>query len=177
MERVFYRQTVTETPGRPVATNTVMTTNTVVTPASTNATTGEVTGPVIRETITPRVEVIYAPPTYTTNLLPRAEIAAGLGIVGDAAPFPYAGVAAGLIGAAIGGYASWRNRKNQALASRVAGTLVDNFEQLRLAALEIPAYTAEMDKKVMDAVKTLQSAAGVKGEIHAIVEDRTAKTT
>lgn len=176
MEGIFYRTKVVETPGKAIATNTVHTTNTVLVAGSTNAATGEVTPPVIRETVTPRVEVIYAPAQYFTNLVPRAEISMGLGLAGEAAPFPYAATVVGLIGAGIGGYASWRNRKNQAIAERITGTLVDNFETLRQTALTIPAYTPDMDKKVMNVVKKAQSLAGVKAEIAAVVEERTDTT-
>lgn len=107
-------------------------------------------------------------------------------------PTPTSPIINGVLGglAALAGLvATWQTKRLQreqtdhastkdalATATDVGTTLVDNFEQLRKVALTIPGYTPEIDHKVMDTVKTVQAIAGVKSEIHDIVEQHTDDT-
>ncbi len=65
-----------------------------------------------------------------------------------------------------------------AIAQDAGKTLVENFETLRQAALQVPGYTPEIDHRIMDVVKTAQALAGaeVKTAIHDLVEEHTGDT-
>ncbi|MDB6125481.1 MAG: hypothetical protein JWQ71_4474 [Pedosphaera sp.] len=160
----------------------------------------QVIGPVTRETYTTNVVSVILPAVYFTNqvLSPGVTSAIqGAGQLAGAAGIPWTQTAAGALLAAAGLFVTWNNRRQkqslldqlddhkdqlsnveQALetAQTVAGTLVDNFESLRKVALTIPGYTPDLDHKVMDAVKTAQAFAGVKSEIHDLVEQHTGDT-
>lgn len=118
---------------------------------------------------------VVTPAVWATNLVARPEVSAAIQAV-ELAPIPGAGILSGVLGLAVGGFASWHNRRNQAKAQAVAGTLVDNFESLRKVALAVPGYTPAIDAKVMAVVKDAQAGAGVKTIIHDLVEARTDTT-
>jgi hypothetical protein len=159
-----------------------------------------VTGPVVREVYTTNIVPVILPAVYFTNqvLAPSVTSAIqGAGQIAGTAGIPWTQTAAGALVAAAGLFVTWNNRRqkqslldqladhqeqltaaDEALqtAQTVAGTLVDNFESLRKVALTIPGYTPDLDHKVMDAVKTVQALAGVKSDIHDLVEQRTDDT-
>lgn len=60
-------------------------------------------------------------------------------------------------------------------AKTVGSVLVDNFEELRKVALQIPAYQAH-DEQVMKLVTKVQQAAGVHGDITTLVGQQTETT-
>lgn len=115
----LFDRTVTEVPGQIIVTNTVFKTNVVFIAAVTNAATGDVTQPQIKQVITPEISYVFSPPTYVTNIAPRASIQGAIQGAGGL-PLPYAGTAAVLIGWAYSAYAALRNRKiNKALVLSV----------------------------------------------------------
>jgi hypothetical protein len=92
---------------------------------------------------------------------------------------PIVNIALGLLGAGAGLFARYQTRRLKEAESKgrsVAVTLVENFEVLRKEAQKLPQWTAEVDHKVMDAVKAAQAMAGVKTDIHNIVEEVTENT-
>jgi hypothetical protein len=158
MQKVFYKPTVTQVePEKTV---------TVVQPmVSTDPATGV-------QTTSYTTNRIALPATYATNWVVAPWLTTTVA-VGKAAPVPYLNTALALVGALAGAGASYMNMKPQLnTKDKVIGTLVQNVDQIRDAALTIPAY-AEIDKKIMDGVKTLQRVSGVKDEIHAAVETHT----
>ena len=126
--------------------------------------------------VTLSTNYVVTPATWATNLVVKPSVEATVDVAG-AAPVPGAPIAGAVASLAIAAYASWVNRRNQATAAKVAGTLVDNFEQLRKVALTLPGYTPTVDYAVMADVKNLQLGAGVKHIINGIVDQRTEPTT
>jgi hypothetical protein len=140
-------------------------------------------------TLVTNLQPVILPAIYATNYalgsgLERTVQTAGT--VAGASGVPFATTAAGAILALSTLILGIINRRNalkvqdQASAlntARVVGTtLVENFETLRKVALTVPGYTREVDDRVMRAVKTAQALAGVKTQIHDIVERTTEET-
>ena len=178
----------------------------VITPAQTNLIPVVTTAPIVTTNQVVRVMngVTVASPLVTTNVIQFTNWTSqfipavtyqsnyiapdwfrGIEVIGDVAPFPWAhGVATGILALATTGL-GWLNRRNAAKAAanltaldeaKIVGvTLVDNFEALRKAALHIQAYR-DVDQRVMQNIKEVQKAAGVKLAITEIVDDRTDNT-
>lgn len=152
-----------ETPGAPpiVLTNWVSVTN------------------LVSEVRTNVLQVIVPEVAYTNvSLAPGVTAAAQLG--GSLAPVPWAGAATGIATTLAGVIFGWINnrRKNEALGraqtwQNAAGVLVENFEDLRKAAKALPAWTPDIDRKVMQGIQIAQALAGVKPQINALVEENT----
>jgi hypothetical protein len=182
----------------PASTNlvTLVATNVMAVPAQTNAATGEVTPPSVQYQVTTNVTVMVRPAAYFTNLALAPIAPAGIAVAdtaASAAGVPWSHTVAEIVLAALGAALSWTNLRNrQKLVSEinnhsstqsslsttqdVAQTLVQNFEQLRQAALTVPGYTRQIDDKVMTAIQAAQQIAGVKGEINALVDEHTGTT-
>jgi hypothetical protein len=163
----------------PASTNSVVTavTNAVPTITTNTLTSGDVI--VTRGTnyqVALTTNYVVLPAVWTTNLVGKPEVETATTAAGSA-PVPGAPIAASIASLAIAAYASWVNRRNQATAAKVAGTLVDNFERLRQVAMSIPGYTPAVDDALMVQVKDSQAAAGVKSIINEIVDNRTEATT
>ena len=182
----------------PATTNlvTVIATNAITIPAQTNAATGEVTPPVITYQLATNVARVVQPAAYFTNLalapiVPNSINAADT--AASAAGTPWSHTAAEIALAAISAALSWTNLRNRqqlvseisnhtdtqsalSQAQDVAQTLVQNFEQLRQAALTIPGYTRQIDDKVMTAIQVAQQLAGVKDQINTLVDEHTNAT-
>lgn len=131
------------------------------------------------------VPVVIPAVTYQSNYL-AAPWEAAVTTVGAVAPLPWSGVVTTGLLALTTTVLGYLNRRNAMKAQThlsalgeitiVAETLVDNFETLRKAALEIPAYKSSLDPKIMDAVKLAQRVAGVKNHIDKLVDERTENT-
>ena len=182
----------------PATTNLVMliTTNSVVTPAQTNAATGEITPPVVQVQLVTNLTPVIQPARYFTNLALAPIVQNGIAAAdtaASAAGIPWSHTVAEIVLALMGGALSWTNFRNRqrlvseignhastqnslSMAQDVAQTLVQNFEQLRQAALTVPGYTRQIDDKVMTAIQVAQQIAGVKGEINALVDEHTGTT-
>lgn len=170
---------------------------------ATNAATGIVTPAVVQPQILPVVTVQatittnfitqVTPAVLFTNMAISPAVLGGVQMAGDVAPVPWGGMAAGIIGAVgtlVMGYFNNRNKKkaideadkkDTALSALdqamiVGKTLVDNVETIRKAALTVPGYAAK-DAQVMKVVEQVQRAAGVKSDIHDLVETHTDETT
>lgn len=141
--------------------------------------------------VTNRMEIV-TPPVVYTNVTLNGSVVQGAERVASLTGVPWADTAVtGLsaIAAVVFGFFNNRNKKRaldlaDGLAQKetalqtaqlVGKTVVENFETLRQAALKIPAY-AEKDAEVMKVVQKIQDAAGVKMDIHQLVEDHTPYT-
>ncbi len=182
----------------PATTNlvTVIVTNTITLPAQTNATTGEVTPPSVQVLLATNVAPVVHAATYFTNLALAPIVQTSISAADTAAStagIPWSHTVAEIVLALIGGVLSWTNLRNrQQLLSEidnhtntqnalstsqdVAQTLVQNFEQLRQAALTVPGYSRQIDDKVMTAIQAAQQIAGVKDQINALVDEHTGTT-
>jgi hypothetical protein len=183
---------------RPASTNLVstVTTNTVVIPAQTNATTGQIIPSTLSLQLSTNLTPVIQPAVYFTNTDLADIVQTGIttaDTAASAAGIPWSHtVAEGLL-AAIGALLSWTNFRNRqkllstindhtstqnslAVAQSVAQTLVQNFEQLRQVALTIPGYTRQIDDKVMTAIQVAQQIAGVKDQINTLVDSNTNTT-
>jgi len=182
----------------PATTNlvTVIATNAITIPAQTNAATGEVTPAIITYQLATNVARVVQPAAYFTNLalapiVPNSISAADT--AASAAGTPWSHTAAEIALAAISALLSLTNLRNRqqlvseinnhagtqsalSQAQDVAQTLVQNFEQLRQAALTIPGYTRQIDDKVMTAIQVAQQLAGVKDQINTLVDEHTNAT-
>jgi len=182
----------------PATTNlvTLIATNTVAVPATTNAATGEITPGRVEFLLTTNVEPVVQPAVYFTNLalapIVQNSISAA-DTAASAAGIPWSHTVAEVVLAALGGLLSWTNLRNRqrliseinghsntqsalSTAQDVAQTLVQNFEQLRQVALTVPGYTRQIDDKVMTAIQAAQQIAGVKDQINALVDEHTGTT-
>ena len=182
----------------PATTNlvTVIVTNTITLPAQTNAATGEITPTSVQVQLITNVAPVVHPATYFTNLavapIVQSSITAA-DTAASAAGVPWSHTAAEIVLALIGATLSWTNFRNRqqllseidnhattqsalSVSQDVAQTLVQNFEQLRQAALSVPGYTRQMDDKVMTAIQAAQQIAGVKDQINALVDEHTGTT-
>ena len=126
--------------------------NLVLEAASTNSA-GIVTPARMVEVVTPEVSVQYAPPTYVTNLVPRAEVDAGSGSV----PVPWAGAVALGLGWLYSAYASLRNKQ-------VAKALVQSV-QVGREFLQSTPEGAKLDAEVKRLLARHQEYAGVADEV------------
>ena len=135
---------------------------------------------IVTEVVTNRVQIITPEVAYNKVALdPTAQVVGSIGA--SAAPGPWgAGISLGLtvFASVLAGISERRRRKavgeNETLAT-VADTLVQNVEQVRSAALKFPEYQ-KIDGKVLRAIEDLQRIAGVKTEIHNLVEEKTETT-
>jgi hypothetical protein len=182
----------------PATTNfvSVIVTNTITLPAQTNAATGDVTPGGIQLQLATNVAPVVHAATYFTNLalspIVQSSITAA-DTAASAAGIPWSHTVAEIVLALIGATLSWTNFRNrQQLLSEidshantrsalsatqdVAQTLVQNFEQLRQAALTVPGYTRQIDDKVMTAIQAAQQIAGVKEQINTLVDEHTGTT-
>ena len=126
---------------------------------------------------------VITPEVAYTNVVLNPLVTGGVQLAGDLAPVPWAGAASGIFGIVSGGVLAWINNRRRKAAlgeaeswQETAGVLVDNVEAVRKAALALPGYTREMDKKVIRGIETAQRLAGVKARVHGLVEERTEDT-
>jgi hypothetical protein len=182
----------------PATTNlvTLVATNIITLPATTNAATGEITSGSVKVQLTTNVAPVVQPAVYFTNLaltpIVQSSISAA-DTAASAAGIPWSHTVAEIVLAAIGALLSWTNLRNRqkllseisdhsntqsalSMTQDVAQTLVQNFEQLRQVALTIPGYTRQIDDKVMTAIQAAQQIAGVKDQINALVDEHTGTT-
>lgn len=157
-------------------TNVVTLTNVVVTPVF----------------VTNLLTVVTPAVTYQSNSLAPvvATVATNAGNLAGVAGVPFAStIASGLLGLTtlIFGFLNRRNAARAAAeaaghaatqsalatAQTIGLTLLDNVETIRAVAKTVPGYTAELDAKAMHAVQQAQRIAGVKSEIHELVETHT----
>lgn len=118
---------------------------------------------------TNRVEQV----TYSTNLVVKPGVEKGINMAGDLVPFPGGDIAAGVIGLALAGYASWHNRRNQKKSRQIVGTLVDNIGAARKVIKTLP-NGKEVDAEISHVIKSLQDAEGVREDIHRVVKEKRA---
>ena len=119
------------------------------------------------------------PAVLVTNLAINPALAATAQTVANAVPVPWLGGAVQILLAVAGvGFGWWnRHQKNKALGQAqtwetTANVLVDNVETIRTAAKALPAYTQEVDDKVMKGVMMAQQAAGVAHAVYDIVQTK-----
>ncbi len=130
---------------------------------------------------------IITPEVAYTNVSLNPAVNGAVQVAGAVAPVPWAGAAAGIFGTVASGILALvnNNRRKAALAQagqaqneasswqETAGVLVENIEQVRKMALQIPGYTKETDAKVIRALELAQAVAGVKPLVAQLVEART----
>jgi len=136
------------------------------------------------------LQPIVSPAVWFTNLSLADGAQTAIRAAGDIAPVPWVGLASqavtGLAGVAFG-VVNWLGRRKALKAAGVAQSSADQFrdatqatvmgfEQLRKVALNVPGYTPEMDRNVMNVVQGIQVAAGVKELVHSMVEEHTETT-
>jgi hypothetical protein len=177
IDKLYDHQVVT-TPGAPVATNTVYRTNVVQlvltnTVTVTNTATGEVVKSnavqlVAQPIITAQPQIVYAPDTYTTNLVPRATISAPLNTVGSSGIPIAAPIAIGL-GWLYSAYAAIRNKN----AARALVTGIEAGRQF----LQTTPEGQKADAKIKDYLVQHQEAAGVVDLVGKLVAQHTGDTT
>ena len=162
-------------------------TNTVFTTAVTAGKTNVIATPLVSTNtvmFTNYVTQVIPAVTYQSNYISSPWVT-GATTIGELAPFPWAHATATGLLALVTTTLGWMNKRNAAKAiaaltaldeAKIVGeTLVDNFETLRSAALQIPAYQP-LDHKVMTAVKLAQEIAGVKPIVAKLVDARTGDT-
>jgi len=137
-------------PGCSTMDKALLTPNDTVTPAITNAATGDVT-PAVTNT------------TYTPN-----PIAQGTATAIGALPLPWCGTAGAVLGACIAMYANYRNKK-------LAGALVTGIEAGR-QILQTTPEGQRLDGMVKEALINHQEAAGVLNAASKMVNDLTSNT-
>lgn len=159
--------------------------------------------PTVFTTLTTNFETLVVPPVFYNTLAwsdTGKQAIDGVGLAASATGMPGAGLVAPLVtalGGLVFGFMNRRGKKKAEaqlagsveahsatsdallIARDAAGTLVENFEELRKVALAIPGYTKDVDAKVMQAVQFAQLAAGpeVKQLIQTHVDEKTEKTT
>jgi hypothetical protein len=106
----LYQKEVSRLPTDPIETNTTFRTNFVVMEEASTNEDGVVTPARTAAVVTPEVVVQYAPPTYVTNLVPKASIETGIAATGGL-PVPWAGTVALGLGWLYSAYASLRNKQ------------------------------------------------------------------
>jgi hypothetical protein len=168
-------------------------TNLVTIVAATTNAAGEVLVPaIVQPQIIPTItrqavletnlEVLVRPAVVVTNYGLAPTVVGAVQQAGDLAPVPWGGaLGSGLVAVASIAF-GWFNRRRalKALGEKetwetAASVVVDNFETLRRAALQLPEY-AKIDARVMKIVKGDQLAAGVKPEITSLVDANTDHT-
>ena len=161
LDGALYNREVKTTPGEITRTNTVYTTNMVVVEASkTNAATGEVSAPVLKQVIVPTITYDYAPPTVVTNLVPRAGIET-LIQGGGALPVPFAGTVALGLGWLYSLYASIRNKK-------IAAGIVQSVQRGR-EFLQTTPEGQKLDEKFKAILAQHQDSAGIVDEVNKLL--------
>lgn len=138
--------------------------------------------------VTNRVEVVTPAVTYEERTLNPTAVQ-GAERVASMTGVPWLDTGVTALGGLGTIFFAWLNRRNKEKAVRLADgitekesalkqaqvvgeVLVENFEELRKAALKVPGYV-EHDAKVMRTVQQIQAAMGVKGKIAQIVEEKT----
>lgn len=135
---------------------------------------------IVTEVVTNHVQIITPEVSYQKLTLdPTVGVVAQ--VASETAPGPWGagvGLATTLIASIFAGISERRRRKamgqNETLET-IAETLVQNVEQVRAAALKFPEYQ-KIDGKVLAAIESIQRVAGVKTEIHNLVEENTETT-
>jgi hypothetical protein len=141
------------------------------------------------------ISVVMPEISYMSNSVAQPVQTAGnvVGFATNAAGVPFVDAGIKVLLAGFGVWLAFLNKKNRRKAEAeaeghaltmtkleqaqmVGQTLVENIETIRKAALEIPQYQA-IDGKVMQVVQQVQQAAGVKGEVNALVDEHTGYTT
>lgn len=106
----LYDKEIVEVRGEQAVQDVLYRTNTVVIEPERIDENGTVIPAKVAQVIQPEVVVRYAPPTYVTNLVPRASVQTGIQMSG-AVPVPWAGTAALALGWMYSAYAALRNKK------------------------------------------------------------------
>lgn len=159
----LYDQEVTEQRGGIVRTNVSLVTNIVeIAPARTNEITGEIIPAQIRVVVQPVVTYEYAPPSYVTNLVPRASVKSGIQMTG-AFPVPWAGTAALAAGWLYSAFAALRNKQ-------VAKALVQSV-QVGREFLQETAEGQRIDKAFREKLERHQEFAGVADHVRKLLDN------
>jgi hypothetical protein len=159
----LYQKEVSQLPSDPIATNTTFRTNFVVMEEASTNEDGVVTPAKISAVVTPEVVVQYAPPTYVTNLVPKASMETGIAVTGGL-PVPWAGTVALGLGWLYSAYASLRNKQvakavvqsvqvgREFLQSTPEGVKIDAELKRLLARHQQYLGVADEVRKLLDAV-------------------------
>lgn len=149
---------------RPASVVAVVKTNEVIVPTLVTNSSGKVTPAAVKQVVltTNYHEEVSPDATYSVSPLAQAAIQT-VGVL----PSPIAPILSGILSALVGGYATYRNRQ------RVSEQLVSNIEGMR----EVIRNTAgeQVDKEVVEYIKSSQEQAGVSGSVRKIV-NKTTKT-
>jgi hypothetical protein len=176
----LYRQEVVQNPPGPITTNIVLVTNIVrIAPAAGG---GSATNEIrsiaelkaaieeaatnqaiaLQSQITPKIQVTFGEPTFTTNLVARPEVQTGIAAT-SAIPGWGAAVAAGL-GALYAGYRNVRNRK-------VAAAVIEGIQDGRELLQALPdGKGAELDAKIKELLLRAQLNSGVVDEVKKLLD-------
>lgn len=141
-------------------------TNEVVIPPVTNAA-GNVIAAHTNVVLTPVTEYIIVPGYSTTNLVDKPLVTGAIGTV-QALPFPYTGLAGGVLALLYSFYRNIRNKK--ALVAVVQG--IDEGRKLLQNTPELQA----IDSKIKDILIKHQEVAGVLNAVTAVVNTYTDDT-
>jgi hypothetical protein len=157
----LYDQHIVERPGEVVGTNFVLRTNIVLLEAARTNEVGEVIPARIAQVVQPEIVLQYAPPTYVTNLVPRATIETGIRAAGGL-PVPWAGTAALLLGWAYSAFAAFRNKQ-------IAKGLVQSV-QVGREFLQATPEGQKLDAAFKEKLVRHQQFAGVAKHVQALLE-------
>jgi len=160
-----YDNVVTYTPA---ITNsyTKLITNSIVTPSFTNEV-GVIIPEKTTQVITPIVEIVITPESYSTNLVNKPMVESGLAITGSL-PVPFAGFAGGLLTLIYSIYRMIRNK--QALKAVILG--IEEGRKLLQTTPELQA----VDSKIKDALIKHQELAGVLNTVSSVINSYTGDT-
>ena len=162
-ERALYDTKVETVPGVINRTNVTYVTNTVAAVETrTNGVTGEVSSvPVIRQVTTPEFTYEYAPPTYRTNLVPRAGVETIMQTAGSMIPLPFAGTAAAVLAWLYTLYANIKNK-------RVAAGIVQSVQRGREFLQDTPEGQ-KIDEQFKKILAEHQDSAGIVDEVQKLL--------
>lgn len=157
----LYGREVQQLPGEPMQTHAILRTNVVVIKAAITNETGVITPAETAVVVTPEIAVQYAPATYVTNLVPRAEVETGIKAAG-ALPVPWAGTVALGLGWLYSAYASLRNKQ-------VAKALVQSV-QVGREFLQSTPEGEKLDAELKRLLARHQEYAGVAREVRSMLD-------
>jgi hypothetical protein len=157
----LYNKEVQELASDPIGTNTTFRTNFVVMEEASTNEDGVITPAKMAAVVTPEVTVQYAPPTYVTNLVPRASIETGIQATGGL-PVPWAGTVALGLGWLYSAYASLRNKQ-------VAKAVVQSV-QVGREFLQSTPEGVKIDAELKRLLARHQQYAGVAAEVRKLLD-------
>jgi hypothetical protein len=158
----LYQKDVREIPGEITGMNTLFRTNFVVMEEASTNEDGIVTPARTAAVVTPEIVVQYTPPTYVTNLVPKASIETGIAVTGGL-PVPWAGTVALGLGWLYSAYASLRNKQ-------VAKAVVQSVQVGKEFLQSTPEGGVKIDAELKRLLARHQQYAGVADEVRKLLD-------